>query len=73
MSEDPLLVRKVKEQNGKIRGIVSYPAGRELYDIVRTTNKNYANVAVIPQSMATQENVRYIHCRLNGMGEGGRQ
>lgn len=63
MSEDPLLVKKVKEQNGKIRGIVSYPAGRELYDIVRTTNKNYANVAVIPQSMATQENVRYIHAR----------
>ena len=63
MSEDPLLVRKVKEQNGKIRGIVSYPAGRELYDIVRTTNKNYANVAVTPQSMATQENVRYIHAR----------
>lgn len=28
MSENPLLVRKVKEQNGKIRGIVSYPAGR---------------------------------------------
>ena len=63
MSEDPLLVKKVKEQNGKIRGIVSYPAGRELYDIVRTTNKNYANVAVIPQSMATQENVRYFHAR----------
>ena len=63
MSENPSLVKKVKEANGKIRGIVSYAAGTNLYEIVKTTNMSYANVAVIPQSMATQENVRYIQAR----------
>lgn len=63
MSPSPALVKKIKESNEKIRGIVSYAAGTELYEIVKTTNMSYANVAVLPQSMATIENVRYIQAR----------
>ncbi len=63
MSDDPAVVKKVREANNKIRGIVSFGTAADLYDIVKTTHANLANVAVIPQSKATVENVRYIQAR----------
>lgn len=71
MSDDPALVKKVRTACPRIRGIVEYSADApytdgklDLYNnIVGVTNASYANVAVIPQSVATQDNVRYIQAR----------
>lgn len=63
MSDTPSLIKTIREFNPKIRGIISYAANTNLYEIVKTTNANYANVAVLPQSAATVENVRYVQAR----------
>ncbi|MBQ2711838.1 MAG: DUF1080 domain-containing protein [Clostridia bacterium] len=63
MSEDPAIIKMIKEKNSKIRGMIVYNNETDLYNIVATTNKNYATVAVIPQSLATPENVSYIQAR----------
>ena len=70
MSGNPALVKKVRSANNRVRGIIEY--GEEdfesksesaLYNIVKTTNFNFANVAVMPQSAASVANVRYIQAR----------
>lgn len=63
MSNEPSLVKKVKEAFSHVRGIIRYENEEELANIVHTTNKNYANVAVISQEMATYANVSYIQAR----------
>ena len=63
MSDSPDLVKKVREAKPNIRGIVEYGEEAEAFDVVKTTNASYANVAVIPQSMATLGYVTYIHAR----------
>ena len=71
MSDDPALVKKVRTACPRIRGIVEFSAEDiytddklDLYNnIVGITNASYAGVAVIPQSAATYDNVRYIQAR----------
>lgn len=71
MSDNAALVKKVRTACPRVRGIVSYKEedladGNEidLYgEIVANANENYANVAAIPQSVATAQNVRYIQAR----------
>lgn len=70
MSDNPSLVKKVRSANNRVRGIVEYGEenfaqknNAELYTAVKTTNENFANVAVIPQNVASAENVRYIQSR----------
>lgn len=63
MSDTPSIIKTLREFNNKIRGIISYAANADLYDVVKTTNENYANVAVLPQSAASAKNVRYVHAR----------
>lgn len=71
MSDDPALVKKVRAACPRIRGVVKYEENDfytngklDLYgNIVGKTNANLANTALIPQSMATAENVRYIQAR----------
>ncbi|WP_251548353.1 glycerophosphodiester phosphodiesterase [Pumilibacter intestinalis] len=70
MSETPDLVKYVREQNAKVRGIVEYSEDAfrqntqdELYGVVSATNSSFANVAIIPQSAASVDNVRYIQAR----------
>lgn len=63
MSSEPDFVKKIRTADTKIRGIISFEAVREPYDIIKVVNSNYANVAVIPSSYADAKTVRYIHAR----------
>ncbi|MBQ3572569.1 MAG: hypothetical protein IJA15_07065 [Clostridia bacterium] len=66
ISTKPELISKVKSASGcsHVRGAVEYKGRTDLYRVVKTTQENQAIVAVIPQSMATITNVRYIQARL---------
>jgi len=67
LSNTPSYVKTIREANTKIRGIVEYSELSEeknLYEtVVAPTNENLAQVAVLPSSLATKENVTYIHAR----------
>lgn len=63
MSDNPTYVKTVREECSKIGGIVEFNKLDDIYDAVRITNANLASVAVIPQSVATQENVFYLQSR----------
>lgn len=67
MSDNPQLVKKIREENTKIRGIIDY-SGEELEEnlqqIVAQTNMAYANIAVLSQSQASYETVDYLQKRL---------
>ncbi len=60
ISSVPNLVNQIKTVNKKIRGIIEYLQVDDLYEIVKTTNENQSMVALLPESFATVENVRYI-------------
>ena len=66
ISTKPELINRVKSASGcsHVRGAIEYTGRADLYRIVKTTQENQAIVAVIPQSMATITNVRYIQARL---------
>lgn len=63
LSNNPAYVKAVREKCLKIGGIVEFQDLGDIYDAVRITNANLASVAVIPQSVATQENVFYLQSR----------
>ena len=71
MSNNPGLVKKVRTACPRIRGIIEFGEGAEytgnkldlFNNIVGKINANYAMVAVLPQSAATYDNVRYIQAR----------
>lgn len=63
ISDQPSYVKAVREERLKIGGIVEFHNLDDIYDAVRITNANLASVAVIPQSVATQENVFYLQAR----------
>lgn len=67
MSDKPELVKRVKKTHSAVRGIVDYRNLKKIDDIyteiVKTTNENYANVAVLPQSLATKDTVEYVQAR----------
>ena len=63
MSDNPSYVKAVREKCPKIGGIVEFHELEDIYDAVRITNANLASVAVIPQSIATKENVFYLQAR----------
>ncbi len=71
MSNDPALVKAVKDAYPAVRGMVEFTEEGlytqdklELYDnVISVCNANRAVVAVLPQSVATVENVRYLHGR----------
>jgi len=63
MSDNPSFVKAVRKECHKIGGIVEFNKLDDIYDAVRITNANLASVAVIPQSVATQENVFYLQSR----------
>lgn len=63
MSDNPSYVKTVRKKCPKIGGIVEFHELEDIYDAVRITNANLASVAVIPQSIATQENVFYLQSR----------
>lgn len=63
ISDNPSYVKAVREEFLKIGGIVEFNEIDDIYDAVRITNANRASVAVIPQSVATQENVFYLQSR----------
>ena len=65
MSPDPSLVKTVREKCPYVRGIADFRTSdvKDVYDIVKITNGNYANVAVLSQSVSTRENVEYVQAR----------
>lgn len=70
LSPNPALIAQIKTANSKIRGIVEYREDdfgngtrTDLYNLVALANRSCASVAVIPQSRATVENVRYLQGR----------
>ncbi len=75
MSDTPALVKKVRAACPRVRGIIEYSA-EDFYtagkldifnNIVGRTNANYATTAVVPQSAATIDNVRYIQARFKSV------
>ena len=71
MSSDPAAVKSARNAYPYIRGIIDfsskYTSGsitkEQLIDIRKTTISNLCHVAVIPQEIATQENVKYLNDR----------
>lgn len=67
MSDTSGFIKGIKDENSKIRGIIEYNdiTNGDMYkSVVAPTNSNFANVAVLSPSVATRENVTYIHARL---------
>lgn len=71
MSADPEVVRYAREEYNAIRGIIDYTekyknktiTKADLIDIRKTNTINLAKVAVIPDTVATQDNVKYLNSR----------
>lgn len=64
MSSDADLVRTVRSAKTSIRGVLVCGETENLYDdIIAKANSNYANVVVLPESMATADTVSYIQKR----------
>jgi glycerophosphoryl diester phosphodiesterase len=66
LSDDPALVKQVRTACPKIRGAVSYTEKTitNLYkDVVKPTTESYATIALLSQTVATQENVYYMQAR----------
>lgn len=67
MSDQPDLVKYVREQADYVRGIVSFGEGTDAYEAVRIANVSYANTVAIPQSMAESSYIRYIRARFKSV------
>lgn len=65
LSSEPSLVKQVRNACQYVRGIVLWEEGSFTsdYEIVSVTNESGANVALLPQSLATRERVEYIQAR----------
>lgn len=71
MSDDPSAVKAAREAYPYIRGIIDFSnkfiseslTEEQLVDIRKTTISNLCHVAVISQSVATQDNVKYLNSR----------
>ena len=67
LSNKPDIVKTIREENSKIRGIIEYnqlSKEESLYEtVVSPTNANLAQVAILSSSDATKENVTYIQAR----------
>lgn len=63
LSQKPELVKRVREKVTSVRGIIEYQEETEWKDLVFTTNKNLANVVLLPLERASQEAVTYVQAR----------
>ncbi len=63
MSEDASLVKSVRTELPRIRGIVSFPQKTDPFEVVKTVNSSYANVAVLRRELTTKEDVDFIQSR----------
>ncbi len=73
MSEDESLVKKVRDKYPLSRGVLDFTkelgkktelSDSELLQIRARTNKAFASIAVIPDTVATPANVKYLYDRL---------
>lgn len=67
MSQNPEVVKSVRERATYVRGIVLFGEGTDAYEAVRTANVSYANAVAIPQSMAESDYIRYIRARFKSV------
>ncbi len=64
MSDDAALIKAVRSAKTSIRGALLCGETENIYDdIIVKANSNYANVVVLPESMATTDIVSYIQKR----------
>lgn len=64
ISSDADLIKKVRSAKTAIRGALLCEPTENIYeDIIAVANSSYANIVVLPESMATTDNVSYIQKR----------
>lgn len=64
ISSDADLIKKVRSAKTAIRGALLCEPTENIYeDIIAEANSSYANIVVLPESMATTDNVSYIQKR----------
>ena len=63
MSKDAEAVKIFRTAYPHTRGIIEFDANAKVENIVKIANENGANVCVIPETLATVKNVRYIQGR----------
>lgn len=66
-SNIPMLVKKVRQAKNTVRGVISYSETMGLAEIVKSANENLATTVILPSSIATAENVRFIHKRMQSV------
>lgn len=66
-SNIPALVKKIRQAKSTVRGIISYSENMGLAEIVKNANENLATTVILPGSIATTENVRYLHKRMQSV------
>lgn len=73
MSKDASLVKLAKEQIPEIRGVIDYSeiykdkealSTNDLLDIRKSIHANNGAIAVLPQRLATRENIQYLYDRI---------
>ncbi|MBR4419540.1 MAG: hypothetical protein IKT32_01545, partial [Clostridia bacterium] len=65
LSTNPEFVKRIKSSTAgsHVRGAIEFAEGTSVAQIVRTTQESQSIMAIIPQSMASTQNVRYIQAR----------
>ena len=66
-SNIPVLVKKVRQAKNTVRGIISYSETMGLAEIVQSANENLATTVILPSRIATVENVRFVHKRMQSV------
>ena len=63
MSKDAEAVKIFRAAYPCVRGIIEFDENAKIENIVKIANENGANICVIPETLATVKNVRYIQGR----------
>ncbi len=63
MSSSPETVKKVKEAFPLMRGIVEFDENADMETVVPVANGSLAQICVLPEAVASYDNVRYVQAR----------
>ena len=62
-SSSPAAIRKIKDEFSSLRGIIEFDENSDVKRAARVANAAYAQICVLPESLASYDNVRYIQAR----------
>lgn len=62
-SSSPAAVRKIKDEFPSLRGIIEFDENSGVKRAASVANAAYAQICVLPESLASYDNVRYIQAR----------